>query len=93
MLDAAAAVASVSPTLSLPTPDPAPTSEPQDAALSLNDATHDELVTLPFVGEYRARAIVRHRELHGPFASVFGLLWTGVFDPWTVAQLVDLVTV
>ena len=38
--------------------------------LNLNQATVEQLVLLPGVGESRARAIVAFRKQHGPFKAV-----------------------
>jgi competence protein ComEA len=40
------------------------------AALNLNTATKDDLVTLPGIGPAKAQAIVDYRNQHGPFRSV-----------------------
>ncbi|MFH1216591.1 MAG: phospholipase D-like domain-containing protein [Pseudomonadota bacterium] len=42
--------------------------------IDLNSATQGKLQELPYIGESRARAIVRHRSLHGPFTSLDQLL-------------------
>ena len=57
--------ASPSPTATAPTP---------AAPLDLNEATENELDTLPGVGPATAKAIVDYRTEHGPFSSVDDLL-------------------
>jgi len=41
-----------------------------DKLVNINSATVAELTTLKGVGEAKAKAIVDHREKHGPFKSV-----------------------
>jgi competence protein ComEA len=48
-------------------PDPGP------RLVRLSTATEQELAQLPGIGPVKARAIVRHREQHGPFRSVTDL--------------------
>jgi competence ComEA-like helix-hairpin-helix protein len=36
---------------------------------NINTATKQELLTLPYIGEAKAAAIISHRQLHGPFTS------------------------
>ena len=38
--------------------------------LDLNRAGFEELVALPFIGEYTAQNIIEYRREHGPFQSV-----------------------
>ena len=43
---------------------------PALAAVDLNTATRDELVSVPGIGPTKAQAIVDHRTANGPFKSV-----------------------
>ncbi len=38
--------------------------------IDLNTATPEELVALPYIGEYTARRIVEYRQTRGPFRAV-----------------------
>lgn len=40
------------------------------AAININTATNDELVSLPGIGPAKAQAIVDYRKAHGPFKTV-----------------------
>jgi competence protein ComEA len=42
--------------------------------LNVNTASLEELETLPYIGEAKARAIIEYREEHGPFSSPEDLL-------------------
>lgn len=61
--------------------------------LDLNQATVDELDTLPGIGPTIAGAIVRYRDEHGPFRSVEQLLDVPGIGEAKLAQLRDLVRV
>lgn len=61
--------------------------------LNLNQATVDQLDTLPGVGPVTAQAIVAWREDHGRFSSVDDLLDVRGIGDATLADLRDLVTV
>jgi competence ComEA-like helix-hairpin-helix protein len=74
------------PTVELPSED---TSE----RLNINTATVEQLVSLPFIGEWCARKIVNYRKTNGPFATVLDLTQTGAVDSWTVDQIRHLITV
>ncbi|MCA9401955.1 MAG: helix-hairpin-helix domain-containing protein, partial [Candidatus Omnitrophica bacterium] len=41
---------------------------------NLNLATFEELVQVPYIGEFTAKRILEQRGLHGPFQSVDQLL-------------------
>lgn len=68
------------------------TSRPR-VTLDLNQATVDELITLPGVGVVRAKAIIRWREEHGEFRSLDDLVQVPGVGPATVARLRPLVEV
>jgi len=61
--------------------------------VDLNRATADELDGLPGVGPATAAAIVAHREQHGPFSSVDGLLDVRGIGPAKLDAIRALVTV
>jgi subtilisin family serine protease/DNA uptake protein ComE-like DNA-binding protein len=61
--------------------------------LNINLATVAEMCTLPLVGSWRAQHVVQHREINGPFSSIWGLAQTLVFDAWIIGQLEPLITV
>ncbi len=48
--------------------------KPPEQPININTASVEELTRLPGVGPATARAIVRHREKHGPFRRVEELL-------------------
>jgi competence ComEA-like helix-hairpin-helix protein len=45
--------------------------------LNINTASEEELLMLPFVGENKAQAIIKYRQLNGPFDDIFLLVSTG----------------
>ncbi len=61
--------------------------------VDLNHATAAELEVLPGIGPATAAAIVTHRDQHGPFASVEGLLDVPGIGPARLESLRELVTV
>lgn len=61
--------------------------------IDLNDATAEQLDTLPGIGPATAAAIVRNREEIGPFATVDDLERVPGIGPARLAALRDLVTV
>lgn len=62
-----------------------------DGVISLSQASASELETLPGVGPVLAERIVAHREAHGPFESVEGLLEVSGIGESKLASLRDLV--
>lgn len=63
------------------------------APVDLNTADGPTLETLPGVGPATAAAIIEHRERHGPFAAVDGLLDVRGIGEAKLAALRDLVRV
>lgn len=63
------------------------------APIDLNDATAEQLQTLPGIGPAKAAAIVRHREEHGPFGVPGDLRDVPGIGEATFQRLADLVTV
>jgi competence ComEA-like helix-hairpin-helix protein len=61
--------------------------------LNVNTATAEQLVSLPFIGEWCANKIFTYRKANGPFATVSDLTQTGAVDDWTVDQIRHLITV
>lgn len=61
--------------------------------IDINTADATQLETLPGVGPATAAAIIDHRERHGPFASVEGLLDVRGIGEAKLAALRDLVRV
>lgn len=59
--------------------------------VSLNNATVEELITLPGVGEKTAQAIIHHRDTTGGFTSVDDLLNVKGIGPSKFAQLSEVV--
>jgi len=41
--------------------------------VNINTATKEELVSVPYIGEYTATNIIKHRESEGPFQEVVQL--------------------
>lgn len=68
--------------------------EPQEAVkVNINKAGMDELMTLPYIGEVKARAIIAYREEHGPFKTPEDLLNVKGIGPKTLERLRDRITV
>ena len=63
------------------------------AAVNLNTASSDELVTVPGIGPAKAQAIVEHRRAHGPFKSVDDLKQVKGFREKLVERLRPELTV
>jgi len=61
--------------------------------INLNQASVDELVSLPGIGPSYAKRIVEYREKHGPFQRVEDLLNVRGIGDRTLDKLRDQVTV
>ena len=60
---------------------------PAWAAVDLNTATQSELESVRGIGPAKAKAIIEHREKHGPFKSVDDLANVKGFGPGSVAKM------
>lgn len=70
---------------------PAPVA-PGPQLVNVNTADLEDLMSLPGIGEVRARAIMRHRQEHGPFSSLESLDAVPGIGPGTLAQIATLIT-
>ncbi len=59
----------------------------QPVRLNINTAAEYELTMLPGVGPVTARAILRHREEHGPFGSINELTQVKGIGPKTMESI------
>jgi competence protein ComEA len=84
----------VSESACLPTPTPQPAiSSSAPRPININTATGAELESLPHVGPSIAQRIVAHREAHGPFESIEGLLDVPGIGPATFEKLRTHITI
>lgn len=63
------------------------------AFVDLNKATQSELESVKGIGPSKAKAIVAHRQKHGPFKSVEDLASVKGFGKASVVKLKDQLTV
>jgi competence protein ComEA len=63
------------------------------AAVNLNSAPREALLTLPGIGPSKADAIVAYREAHGPFASLDAVLKVPGIGPGILARIKGLAEV
>jgi competence ComEA-like helix-hairpin-helix protein len=75
------------PASSLPITSSQPTAEPRGEIVDLNAADVASLDALPGVGPARALAVVRYREVHGPFRAVQDLARVPGFGPAALKRL------
>lgn len=61
--------------------------------VNINTAVVDDLITLPGIGEERAKAIVRYRVMHGAFTSVEDLKEVDGIGDGIMEQIRDYVTI
>lgn len=66
---------------------------PGAALVNVNEAGIEALITLPGIGEGKAKAIVDYRQNHGLFYTKDDLLHVPGIGPTTLANIRDLVTV
>ena len=76
-------------------PVPDITGQPKTTAgkVNINKAGLEELMSLPYIGEVKARAILDYRNTHGPFKSIDELENIKGIGPKTLEKLRPLVTV
>ncbi len=61
--------------------------------IDLNNATIEEIETLPSIGPVKAKAIVDYRTLHGPFLNFKALLKVKGIGPKTMEKIKSLVKI
>jgi comEA protein len=72
----------------------APQERPKTSALlSINEATVQQWEGLPGIGPSKAKAIVAHREAHGPFRTVRDLLAVRGIGEATLEKIAPLLTI
>lgn len=69
------------------------TDEPLNSLVNINQATLEELMTLPSIGPKKAEAILQYRSEHGSFASSEALKEVSGIGQKTYEQLASLITV
>jgi competence protein ComEA len=62
-----------------------------DGKISINSATLEELMTLPRIGEVKAKAIIAYREEYGAFVSIEELTEVRGIGEVTLEKLRDLI--
>lgn len=67
--------------------------EPEDGKVDLNQADAQELMTLPQIGETRAKAILEYREKNGPFHATEDLKKVNGIGDGIYAMVRDHITV
>lgn len=81
-------------TTSETSPTPEANQQPSDSStININTATMEELMTLPYIGEVKAKAILEYRNAYGPFKSVEELLNVKGIGEKTLEKLRPLVKV
>lgn len=71
---------------------PAPLVVPNPGRVSINTAGEAELMSLPGIGEKRARAIIDYRMQNGPFTAPEGLLEVSGIGPKILEGIRELIS-
>jgi len=66
---------------------------PAENKVNINKASLEELVTLPQIGEGRAKRIIEHREKYGPFTDIKEIMDVSGIGEGIFNQIKDLITV
>ena len=64
---------------------------PGTLKVNINKAGMDELISLPYIGEVKARAIIAYRDEHGPFKTPEDLLNVKGIGPKTLERIKDFI--
>jgi competence protein ComEA len=65
----------------------------QSELININEASLDELDTLPGIGPTTAEKIIEYRELNGPFQNIEDIMNVSGIGPATFEEIEDLITV
>ena len=70
----------------------AKTGESSDGLISINQATKEEFMTLPGIGEAKAESIISYREEHGKFQSTEDLMKISGIKEGVYNKIKDYIT-